>query len=675
MLVVEDVNLTPSDKYGDQQNCELMRQLIKENGYYDLQKPSDWASVMGINYICVMTHPLSTHRDIPMRFKGQLCALNMTVPSDSSLNTALTRVFDRHFSKAFSKKSGSPVIGIAKMLPEATIALCKSLKQALVSNDSKIHYSFNLHDIMRVVKGILQCNPTEYPTGEHLIRLWRHECERVFSDKLVSLEHRTTVLDSIQNILRHKSFDEINREQCLAEEYDRFGSFFREKKDKKADLGYGVLPDMDTLADKLEELQAKEKMSCPLYDEAIEHVLRIARVLSMRRGSVILVGPLSSGRASISRLAAAVAASKFFDPENLSMCGGGRHMDCIYEAYRIAGIEARSVTVLLYVDRTFDDTILDKINHFLLTGDFPGAIDRKELDAIADDMRSTLKSSSTILSDRQIFSMFEGRARDNMHVILCCRPEDPAFQNVMYRFPNLLSLCQTVWILPWSDDTLKDVAMIHFTDLTVDLSIEMLVLCEYASRVHTLIQAKIPEYTTSTSRQVYITPRTFLAFINAFKIISEKQAKVLEDRSQRVQTALKKLRDAGYQVSEMKNELIQQERALQEATELTAERLKIISVSTMNAERKKGEVQEAKKKISERAHEIQQARADLEADLESAKPLLFEAQGALESVSREDILHLASQKSQPMVRSAQKSIMSPHLKHHLYSSEILKNCR
>ena len=577
VIIVEDISLTPADKWGDQTNCEVLRQLINEGGYYDLQKPAEWSSIMGLHYACVMTHPLSTHRDIPMRLKSQLCAFNLTVPSETSMNAALTKVFDRHFTR---NKALPPVIKFAKMLPEATIALCKSLRQALVANDSKIHYTFNLHDIMRVLTSLLHCSPTEITTPEQVLRLWRHDCERVFGDKLVSVDHKIIVLESIEHILQHKSFDEINREECLGEQNDRFGQFFRPEGSDQTKAVYGVLADMDTIADNLEELQAsKGRTDFPLYDEAIEQIVRVARVLSMKRGSVILVGTLNSGRGPIVQLASEVANSICFDPDDLAMRGGDSHMDCLRNAYRMAGIEAKPVTVMLFADKIKDDLLFDKVNHFLLTGFMPGAIQKKELDSIADDMRSSLQDGvSTLLSDRQIFATFERRAWNNMHLVICCRPEEPAFQATMQRFPVILSSCQTIWMLPWAGSTLNDVAGIHFSDLSVSLSIEVHTLSEYAARVHTLIQEKIDEYTAGQKRHIYITPRTFLAFINAFKSIYETQSKVLEDRLQRIQTALKKLRDAGYQVSEMKGELIQREELLQSAVDDTAELLKKISI-------------------------------------------------------------------------------------------------
>jgi dynein heavy chain len=577
VIVVEDISLTPADKWGDQANCEVLRQLINEGGYYDLQKPTEWTSIMGLHYACVMTHPLSTHRDIPMRLKGQLCAFNLTMPSENSMNAALTKVFDKHFNRS---KAPASVIKFAKMLPEATIALCKSLRQALVTNDSKIHYTFNLHDVMRVLTSVLHCRSVEMTTPELVLRLWRHDCERVFGDKLVSVDHRMVVLESIQHILQHKSFDEINRSACLEAQIERFGKFFRDGGSQEQNTAYGVLPDMDTIADNLEELQArKATTNFPLYDEAIEQIVRVARVLCMKRGSVILVGTLNSGRGPIVQLASEVANSICFDPSDLEMRGGGSHMDCLRNAYWIAGIDNKPVTVVLFIDKTKDDSLFDKVNHFLLTGYLPGAIQKKELDTIVDDMRSSLQDGvSTLLSDRQIFATFERRAWNNLHIVACCRPEESAFRTTMQRFPVILSSCQTIWMLPWAGGTLNDVAGIHFSDFSVSLSIEVHELSEYAARVHTLIQEKIDEYTAGQKSQIYITPRTFVAFINAFKSIYETQSKVLEDRLQRIQTALKKLRDAGYQVSEMKSDLLQREGVLQNAIYDTAELLKKISI-------------------------------------------------------------------------------------------------
>lgn len=51
----------------------------------------------------------------------------------------------------------------------------------------KFHYQFNMRDVSRVIQGLLNAQPLLYkgaPTK--FIRLWIHECNRVFADRLIS---------------------------------------------------------------------------------------------------------------------------------------------------------------------------------------------------------------------------------------------------------------------------------------------------------------------------------------------------------------------------------------------------------------------------------------------------------------------------------------------------------
>jgi len=89
VVVIEDISLAPLDNWGDQICCELLRQLIADGGYFDIHKPTEWTSIMGLNYMCVMTQPFSTHRDVPMRLKGQLCVINITVSESSLLHVCI----------------------------------------------------------------------------------------------------------------------------------------------------------------------------------------------------------------------------------------------------------------------------------------------------------------------------------------------------------------------------------------------------------------------------------------------------------------------------------------------------------------------------------------------------------------------------------------------------------
>lgn len=50
---------------------------------------------------------------------------------------------------------------------------------------AKSHYKFSLRDFSRVVRGMLLIPPRRMQDPDKLVRLWIHECYRVFHDRLI----------------------------------------------------------------------------------------------------------------------------------------------------------------------------------------------------------------------------------------------------------------------------------------------------------------------------------------------------------------------------------------------------------------------------------------------------------------------------------------------------------
>ena len=67
-----------------------------------------------------------------------------------------------------------------------TLDLFKTVTIDLAPTPSKFHYIFNLKDISRVFQGILQSQPGNFKDKRQIVRLWRHELERSFCDRMVS---------------------------------------------------------------------------------------------------------------------------------------------------------------------------------------------------------------------------------------------------------------------------------------------------------------------------------------------------------------------------------------------------------------------------------------------------------------------------------------------------------
>lgn len=58
----------------------------------------------------------------------------------------------------------------------------------MLPTPSKAHYIFNLRDLSRLIKGLMQTSPNVVVTKENLVDLFGHECIRVFNDRLITQE-------------------------------------------------------------------------------------------------------------------------------------------------------------------------------------------------------------------------------------------------------------------------------------------------------------------------------------------------------------------------------------------------------------------------------------------------------------------------------------------------------
>lgn len=142
-----------------------------------------------------------------------------------------------------------------------------------------------------------------------MIKLWAHECQRVFQDRLISIEDR----DKFQEILVAIMKDKFKRDwkSIVKVEPLLFASFVPmvpagPESTKLLTNVYCELTDRDkvkkTADDSLGEYNsanASKRMNLVLFDAAIEHVVKISRIISTEFGHALLIGVGGSGRKSL----------------------------------------------------------------------------------------------------------------------------------------------------------------------------------------------------------------------------------------------------------------------------------------------------------------------------------------------------------------------------------------
>ncbi len=135
----------------------------------------------------------------------------------------------------FGSKLAPAVMETANKLTHACIEVWSAIRTKMLPTPSRFHYIFSMRDISRVFQGVLDLDPVVITTGGsqdrctdercNLLRVWKHECQRVFQDKLVSTEDRAWCGVAIDRVVEAHFGDELAR--AVSKE-SFYGTFFQD---------------------------------------------------------------------------------------------------------------------------------------------------------------------------------------------------------------------------------------------------------------------------------------------------------------------------------------------------------------------------------------------------------------------------------------------------------------
>jgi dynein heavy chain, axonemal len=651
-VFIDDINMPVINEWRDQIANEIVRQVMAVNGFYSLDKPGDFTNLADMQWVAAMSHPGGGRNDIPERLKRQFSVFNCALPSNTSIDVIFKTIGCGYYcvERGFTKDVAET---IAKLVP-CTRRLWQDTKAKMLPTPAKFHYVFNLRDVSRIWEGILLSPVEVIADVATVLALWKHECCRVISDRFTTQKDVDWFVKRLHSGLAADLGESY--EQQLVQD-PAFVDFLRDAPEPTGEEGedadleapkiYERVPSLDRLKEKLEEYLHMynetvrgAKMDLVFFKDCMVHLMRVSRVIRIPQGNALLVGVGGSGKQSVTRLATSIARYSIFQIQLSRSYNANNLLDDLKQLYQLAGVKGKGVTFIMTDNEIKSEGFLEYINNVLATGEIGGLFARDEIDEMCAELAPVMKKEFPRRppTNENLYEYFITRVRNNLHVVLCFSPVGEKFRSRALKFPAVFSGCTMDWFMAWPKDALIAVAQ-HFLgafDIQCTPAVKNSVV-ETMGVVQDGVNTMCADYFQRFRRQAYVTPASYLSFLNAYrKLYSEKRAFVGE-QARRMNTGLSKLIEAGESVTALSAELAVKEKDLAVASKETEMVLAEVASSAAAAEKVKASVQKVKDKAQAIVDAIDKDKQSAEVKLAAAAPALAEAEAALQTIKPADI--------------------------------------
>ncbi|RYH31858.1 hypothetical protein EON65_01740 [archaeon] len=638
VVFVDDVNMPFVETYGAQPPIELLRQFLDFKGFYDRDKLF-WKDIVDVLLFVGAAPPGGGRSVVTPRFTRHFNVLCMPPASDNALTSIFASILG-----GFLFKFEPEVQKMTSGAVAATIEVYTKISQELLPTPAKFHYTFNLRDISKVFQGILMVKSRKVNTADVFSRLWVHECQRIFYDRLINKDDQAWFQKLMVELCSRHLRMSLSHEDLFTKPVV-FADFLRPDADPRF---YEEVKDLPKLTNVLNDMLDNYNMTFPtqmnlvFFEDALTHTARISRILRQPRGNAMLVGVGGSGKQSLTRMAAFVANMACLSIEINRGYGISEFREDIKKFMLKTGVEGKD-TVFLFTDsQIVDETMLEDLNNVLNTGEVSNLFPQDETDKIVADMIPVCKEAGIIETRDNCLAHFVYRVRDKLHIVLCMSPVGDALRIRCRQFPSLINCTTIDWFHGWPEAALVSVAERFLGDLDLPNEDIRKAMVRMSGFVHRSIEDTSARFFAELRRRVYTTPKSYLDLINLYISMLKGLQDVVDVKSERMKVGVRKLNETNALVDGLRNELIKLEPVLKAKTIETEALLIDVAKEKAEASIVADKVAQEEAIVGKQAAETAAVAADAQKDLDRALPALEKAERALGSLTKPDITEVKS---------------------------------
>jgi len=246
--------------------------------------------------------------------------------------------------RGFLQTFSSAVRVLSEPMVNACVDVYMRVANVMLPTPDRSHYIFNLRDLSKCIQGILQASNLHYNQENQILRLFYHETTRVFHDRLINQEDKNL----FKSLMKDVCMDHFNRPVINDDEPPiLFGDFMVFGKPKNERI-YDEIKDHGKLESVLNDyisdynsVAVGKRMKLILFQDAMEHTVRLARLLRSDRGNGLLVGVAGMGKQSLTRLASHVNEYNCWQIEMRRNYDLNAFHEDLRVLYRIAGVSTK----------------------------------------------------------------------------------------------------------------------------------------------------------------------------------------------------------------------------------------------------------------------------------------------------------------------------------------------
>jgi dynein heavy chain len=647
IIFIDDLNMPNKEVFGAQPPLELLRQAIDDKGWYE-RKSLEYRKIVDIQFLGGMG---LGRPNIPNRLNRHFTTVHLFEYDEETIKYVYKCIIDHVWApmpekvKVYNGKIASMCMNVYK-------AVCKDFKPL----PGKAHYLFNLRDLSKVVQGILSVHESELTDSKvvltsKLAKLFVYEARRVFSDRFVDMRDK----EDFNRILRHvisEPLQEPYEKLIPPNTFFAFGNFMSQNS---MTMHYVEIDSLDgyrnvvkAYIDEFNEIN-KPKINILLFEECLENLAKLNRVLSRDQGHALQIGLGGDGRRTLTRLATYMQGYQLREMDVQKDVFYTDWQDFLRDIFLNSGIKNIKYTILVTDNQLNKDIFFEDINNLLNIGEIPNLLDDKE-SIISDLKQLESKTNRRSLTNMQAWELFLSNCKTNLHLVLSASPIGDSLRLRLRNFPSLVNCSSILWYLPWTNDSLKIIGMDSLNgseegkDLIQGREQELI---EVFVEMHQIINDETKVFQKEMKKYNYVTPLNYRIMLSNFnKLLAKKQQELTTERT-RYDSGVKKLDDCADYVEKTKKQLQELAPQLKEKSKQAEIAFKKVDEETTKIEEKERFISKDRAVAAEKQRIAFGIKATCDEKLSSAAPALENAKKQVANMDKSFLVEIRSLKEPP----------------------------